>query len=365
MPELTDAQKVNREATQKRIATALETLAANSEAPIGLGMTGASVGQVPVVKTVDANGVPTSYEPGAGGGAGIDLGLTGATVGDLVRVSAVDANGKPTSWKHVPLCEIACNPNLLDNWYFVGGGSQQGGGQFPINQRGQTSYPNAGYTLDRWKLTSGSVSLASGGITLSGTLTQIREQPVGRPVTASALLSDGTMITPAYNDSTKTFTLTASGQTVIAVKLELGSEQTLAHQENGVWVLNELPDYQQTLLDCMRFYQRIASPGSSFKIGTAAMYRKGRWSVEIPLAAPMKPGVPAVVLNGIAITVIVGDNNYFDHSIVDSPSTRLVANTLSFNINDSSVYTGDFVGGGMMLVKASSASSYIEISMDL
>lgn len=68
MPELTDAQKVNREVTQKRIATALETLAQNSEAPIGLGMTGATVGQVPVVKTVNENGVPTSYEPGAGGG---------------------------------------------------------------------------------------------------------------------------------------------------------------------------------------------------------------------------------------------------------------------------------------------------------
>ena len=27
------------------------------------------------------------------------------------------------------------NENLLDNWYFAGGGSQQGGGQFPINQR--------------------------------------------------------------------------------------------------------------------------------------------------------------------------------------------------------------------------------------
>ncbi len=42
--------------------------ALNAPPPIGLGMTGATVGQVPVVKTVDANGVPTSYEPGAGGG---------------------------------------------------------------------------------------------------------------------------------------------------------------------------------------------------------------------------------------------------------------------------------------------------------
>lgn len=42
------------------------------------------------------------------------------------------------------------NPNLLDNAYFIGGGSQQGGGQFPINQRGQTEYIGQGYTIDRW-----------------------------------------------------------------------------------------------------------------------------------------------------------------------------------------------------------------------
>ena len=44
------------------------------------------------------------------------------------------------------------NENLLDNWYFVGGGSQQGSGQFPINQRGQTSYSGVGYGIDRWVL---------------------------------------------------------------------------------------------------------------------------------------------------------------------------------------------------------------------
>lgn len=45
------------------------------------------------------------------------------------------------------------NPNLLDNWYFIGGGSQQGGGQFPINQRGLTEYTGlkAQYFIDRWK----------------------------------------------------------------------------------------------------------------------------------------------------------------------------------------------------------------------
>lgn len=35
-----------------------------TKAPVGLGITNASVGKVPVIKTVDANGVPTSYEFG-------------------------------------------------------------------------------------------------------------------------------------------------------------------------------------------------------------------------------------------------------------------------------------------------------------
>jgi hypothetical protein len=37
---------------------------------------------------------------------------------------------------------------------------------------------------------------------------------------------------------------------VKAVKLELGTEQTLAHQENGTWVLNEIPDYEEELVKC-------------------------------------------------------------------------------------------------------------------
>lgn len=68
MAELTDAQKVLRNDTGKRIAAAIEALGGTPQ--IDLGMTGASVGQVPVINTVDANGAPTSYRPGSGGGGG-------------------------------------------------------------------------------------------------------------------------------------------------------------------------------------------------------------------------------------------------------------------------------------------------------
>ena len=35
----------------------------------------------------------------AGGGTDIGLGVTGATVGDIIKVAAVDADGKPTAWE--------------------------------------------------------------------------------------------------------------------------------------------------------------------------------------------------------------------------------------------------------------------------
>ena len=239
-----------------------------------------------------ATNVMTEVESGGGGGGSEKLNSTQAAdaydptatyaVGDKVSYagnvySCISAISTPEAWdsthwdqvdpiqdqvdglRNTLNSEIATRqtyvrPNLLDNWYF---------GR-PVNQRGQTSYSNAGYTIDRWKLTSGSVGVVSGGITLNGTLVQILEASIGQTVTASALLSDGSMITPTYNDNTKTFALTATGQTIKAVKLELGSGQTLAHQENGVWVLNEIPDYGEQLLRCQRNLYRYNCPTPHF-----------------------------------------------------------------------------------------------------
>lgn len=63
--------------------------------------------------------------------------------------------------------------NLLDNWYWVGGGSQQGNGQFPINQRGGTSLSGATYVWDRWyqESSTAQASLSSDCITLTSTST--------------------------------------------------------------------------------------------------------------------------------------------------------------------------------------------------
>lgn len=40
---------------------------------------------------------------------------------------------------------------------------------------------------------------------------------------------------------------------LVAVKLELGDQQTLAHKEGDKWVLNEIPDYGEQLRRCQRY----------------------------------------------------------------------------------------------------------------
>ena len=146
----------------------------------------------------------------------------------------------------VDLAPQLSSPNLLDNWYFGN----------PVNQRNVSGTIDAvGYFLDRWKLVSGSVTIGSNGITLNGTIAQILETAVGTDVTASALTTEGVVVA-SYDNNSKTISLTGTGQTFVAAKLELGSQQTLAHKDaNGNWVLNEIPNYGEQLLRCQRYFQ--------------------------------------------------------------------------------------------------------------
>lgn len=189
-----------------------------------------------------------------------------------------------------------CNRNLLDNWYFGN----------PVNQRDVSgTISGAGYFLDRWKLVSGSVTINTDGITLNGTMQQVLETaPVGT-VTASALTQTGVgEVVPTYDSASKTVTVTADGKKLVAVKLEMGPQQTLAHQEGGVWVLNEIPDYGEELTKCMRYLQVLAAPYDTSGNGVAIGYANNTvdlW-VPIPLAVPMRISpTPAIPTGGAAL----------------------------------------------------------------
>lgn len=228
--------------------------------------------------------------------------------------------------------ETMCNPNMLDNWHFVN----------PVNQRGQTSYTGAVYGVDRWRGSAAdiAVAVATGGISVSGKQFQRLEQRLeyaqnlnGVTVTFSALVKNpnGKFRLNLYNSTTDvsiTQDIQASEDfqlvqitaapvinagdvfsvalypgandattertcTIKAVKLELGSQQTLAHQENGVWALNEIPNYGEQLRRCQRYFQVIRpynedyngkyatfAPGTADSATVAPIYLIGRPSMR-------------------------------------------------------------------------------------
>lgn len=194
--------------------------------------------------------------------------------------------------------------NLLDNAYFVGGGSQQGGGQFPINLEGKTEYTLAlSYGPNRWagdrvvvKLTPNGLECAPSAGNSDGYIQQRMElsalPPVGSVMTISILadsvLYSGTFVRLAsgvdYNlytfpnglvgiehlqAGTFRVTIRFTGSVVLqAAKLEPGPNQTLAHQDTaGNWILNDPPpDYQQELARCQRYYIPSTTTGTTITV---------------------------------------------------------------------------------------------------
>lgn len=193
---------------------------------------------------------------------------------------------------------VGCNANLLRNGTFADG--------CIVNQRGKTSYAGTGYGVDMWYTTGATLSV---DVTAEG-VKLYKNDASANPAWAQALETDaavwqtvtvsmlykgngggaslrvaqsGGIVTLAnVSDWTlvqKTFTLEKwsvgtlqdraivaiqcfenmeanQGLYIKAIKLELGEQQTLAHQnDDGAWVLNELPDYGGELLRCQRYYQ--------------------------------------------------------------------------------------------------------------
>lgn len=233
-------------------------------------------------------------------------------VNELYRIF-VPSNSMSRSFIVVPP-KFTVNPNLLDNWYFAN----------PVNQRGQTSYTAVGYTVDRWRFgdgSNGTIQLSSAGMTIirmSGVMyidqripkSQIQE---GLLYTYSVLTSNGLFswtfkivndyyheqpvgggISLGYNytpaeiaDFTIVNNTVNTSITILAAKLELGSTQTLAHLENGNWVLNEIPDYGEQLRKCQKYFVRYAFDTQRF-IGVLNIDNANSGQGYINLPVPMR-----------------------------------------------------------------------------
>ena len=286
---------------------------------------------------------PNNKEPSYGYAAFIEE--TSELVSD--EIDLVKESMSPYINVHMKLSDTVKNKlncaigtNLMRNWYF---------GR-PVNQRGQTTYTGLGYGIDQWKadsVTPNVTTIKDGYIELSqnALIAQILEEPYslcGKQVTASALTTTGlytfTATIPSkdtlssvtanknlgnihfmvdgndtgYVDMLHTvahstmFRLRAfEGYTVgvIAVKLELGSVQTLAHQDtDGNWVLNEIPDYNMELMKCQRYFQVIASPYESTGNGVAIGYANNTadfwvdFNLPIPMRTSPVASIPDITL---------------------------------------------------------------------
>lgn len=220
------------------------------------------------------------------------------------------------------------NPNLLDNWYFGN----------PVNQRGQTSYIGVGYGIDRWKTLTDAVTLtiSNDGITLhrnGGNQWLLSEQIepsivtnfMGKHFTVSVLTTQGLVVldVPSAFTSETSITdptgvsvwLNTSGivligtindsMILIAAKLELGSQQTLAHQgADGNWVLNEVPEYGEQLRRCQRYFVRYAVDTQRF-IGILNIdsVNSGQGYINIPVPMRATPAISG------ALGIYSSDNN--------------------------------------------------------
>lgn len=251
-----------------------------------------------------------------------------------------------------------CNPNLLDN------------GNFQVWQRypegTYTGVPNMTYIADRWMLQSSDGSVTNtitkagdyGIKNASGPNVRVHQrlenaaQYNGKLLTLSVLKGDGslssrTVVASGWTETTDIFAVFThglewllTGDTWLAAKLELGSQQTLAHQENGVWVLNEIPNYGEQLRRCQRY---LRPAGYAFIVSKNSA---GNWygSNTFGNSEPMR-AVP-VIINGdykaqpirqvtgspcATITNVYASNIYGQFTVQLSPIESTIPNYVSID----------------------------------
>ena len=249
--------------------------------------------------------------------------------GDTIPVSATDPT--PVS-EALTASGGGVNPNLLDNWFF---------GR-PVNQRGLTSYGQTQqYSIDRWMITNdyAYVDVADGYITLRGNdvngfggiieklESSIKNALLGKTATLSFCAKlyttcaiAGQQITPTDDtDNFELYSVTFSGSSadyvlfnavtavttgakiadILAAKLELGDTQTLAHKENGAWVLNEIPDFGEQLRRCVYYAEKIED-GNTPVITNATFIPAGATSATFVLPYERKRTSPSIRFNDVS-----------------------------------------------------------------
>lgn len=256
----------------------------------------------------------------------------------------IDDTAKKTAWQ--------CNPNLLDNWCFLPG--------CVVNQRGQTSYTGEIYGIDRWKgvwTGDGTATLVDNGLKLfraghpAHNLQYVEhpERLAGQVVTLSILAKNGytaivvngaeqtfdgitslgvksnTITLPDPLTSLAVEVLSAADETdnlFLAVKLELGDTQTLAHKEGDTWVLNEIPDYGEQLRRCQRYFVKF--PRLRFKtLPSNCIY---------PIVLPCQMRTIPTLSNNVKGNVVVESDFDASYVVVKNTADSASSDIIFYNL---------------------------------
>ena len=239
--------------------------------------------------------------------------------GENIAVSTTDSTPISGAIKY------RTTPNLLDNWYFGN----------PVNQRGQTEY-TSNYTIDRWWLQADtSLNVVDGGVNVIGRwdIEQFFEKALPNGTYTLSLLykdktgsdplrliagnrSSGDVAQKLTNDASGLLSVTfTSGNcdkvlagfagstdnvaTFVAIKLELGDTQTLAHKENGVWVLNEIPDYGEQLRRCQSYLFSARGTTNYVCVGSGYISVDGTEAIIVVPTPVSLRATPVCMVNGI------------------------------------------------------------------
>lgn len=249
---------------------------------------------------------PTDYYTHRWSGEEIDRGIDRAKEGgalDVALSNKADRQLSNLSSVQQALANLGAGvrPNLLDNPYFVGGGSQLGSGVFPINQRGLTLY-GPGTSLNRWTC-DGNVSINKDYVSFNSVFYQNvpwskMESLLGKTLTLSVFFDEnnaesGTItLANSYQNqqivptSTPVLQLVvdpngacqlfryANGASPKAVKCENGPDQTLFYQKSdGTYALLPQPDmdYETQLAKCQSYGEAMVG-GRAHGIATSSTF---------------------------------------------------------------------------------------------
>jgi cell wall-associated NlpC family hydrolase len=142
--------------------------------------------------------------------------------------------------------------------------------------------------------------------------------------------------------------------TISAIKLERGNVQTLAHEENGKWVLDDIPDTYCEINKCKRYYERITAPGSTLTLGVGTAANSSEAYVSVKLEP--KVSIPSFVNP---------DNVRYGDSTLKNTPTEVSVYAMDINSGICTLkLSGTFIAGEAYRVGLA-ADSYVAFDSNL